>query len=355
MLIRSKSTLIMATVLLVAAATLGTGLLLFKQHTETTDDAYVAADFTLVAPKVAGLVEEVRVADNEVVSKGQILLILDDRDYRAALASAQADVDAARAEITDLDAQILRQPSLVAQAAAAMHADAAAMAFANANAVRYAKLSTDGSGTVQENQRATSQLGEAQAARERDAAMLESARLQLGVLKAGRAKAQATLAKTESQRDQAQLNLSYTVVRTPIDGIVGRRSVRPGSYYNAGVPMLAVVPAQEAFVIANFQENQLEHIRLNQPTLIAVDGYPRLGLHGHVDSLAPATDVAFAPIQPDNATGNFTKVVQRIPIKIVIDRGQPDTALLRVGMSVIPTIDVSGRMSSQADLARTHE
>jgi membrane fusion protein (multidrug efflux system) len=320
--------------------------------TEKTQDAYVTADFTMVAPKIAGLVDRVLVEDNQAVKKGDILVMIDDRDYRAALASANADVASAQAATLELDAQIARQPSLVDQAAATLRSDQAAQSFARANAARYKDLSSDGSGTLQESEQASSALRQAQAACEKDFAALQSASLQLGVLKAQRQAAGAALQKAMAARDQAQLNLSYTVVRAPIAGFVGRRSVRPGSYLDIGSATLAVVPTDQAYILANFQESQLRNLRLHQPVSVTVDTFPGLILRGQVDSLAPATDVAFAPIQPDNATGNFTKIVQRVPVKIVIDPGQDKAALLRVGMSVTPTVDVTVGGAAPLGVAR---
>jgi len=333
-------------------AALGAGLLLLagiawagysfaysRPATEGTLDAYVTSDFTLVAPKVAGLVQSVLVEDNQAVKAGQLLATLDDRDFRAALASADADVEAAEAEVANLDAEIARQPALVAQATAVVRADAAAVTFARANADRYRNLSADGSGTLHEQQQSVAQLSQGLANSERDLAAEQTIRGQLAVLQASRAKAAAALRRMAAAREQARLNLSYTAIRAPIDGFVGRRSVRAGAYVEVGSTLLAIVPIARAYVVANFQESQIGRMRLHQPATIRVDSFPDVALRGHVDSLAPATDVAFAPIQPDNATGNFTKIVQRIPVKIVLDPGQ--AKLLRVGMSVVPTVDVT--------------
>jgi membrane fusion protein (multidrug efflux system) len=338
---RSRIAVGAGVLLLAGTACAGCGYFLSDPASEKTQDAYVTADYTLVAPKVAGLVEQLFVEDNQAVKTGQLLVKIDGRDFRTALASVEADVEAAKADIANLDAEISRQPALVAQAAAAVRSDQAATAFARVNAARYRNLSTDGAGTQQENQRAVAQLSESQAAGERDAAALDSASRQLAVLQAGKAKAVAAFGRAEAARDQAQLNLSYTFVRAPIDGFVGRRSVRPGAYVNVGSTLLAVVPISQSYIVANFQESQIGKVQLRQPATITVDAFPGLKLKGHVDSLAPATDVAFAPIQPDNATGNFTKIVQRIPVKILIEPGQDRANLLRVGMSVTPTIDVN--------------
>ncbi len=303
---RSRFAIGAGVILLAGTAWAGCSFFLSNPASERTQDAYVTADYTLVAPKIPGLVEKLFVEDNQAVKAGQILVKIDDRDFRAALASAEADVEAGKADIANLDAEIARQPALVAQAAAAVRSDQAATTFARANAGRYRNLSADGSGTQQENQQAVAQLSQSQAAGERDMAALDSIRRQLAVLQAGRAKAVAALGRATAARDQARLNLSYTLVRAPIDGFVGRRSVRPGAYVNVGSALLAVVPISQSYIVANFHESQVGRMRLRQPATITVDTFPGLKLKGHVDSLAPATDVASAPIQPDNATGNFT-------------------------------------------------
>ena len=343
-----------AGVLLLAGTALACWRFAFADPTaEKTEDAYVAADYTLVAPRVSGLVDKVLVEDNQAVQAGQALIRLDDRDFRTTLRSAEADVSAAKAEVASLDAAIRKQPAEVAEAAASFRADQAAAEFARSNAARYRNLSTDGAGTQQESQQASTRLTQSLAGSERDAAALSAARLQLDVLQASRTKALAALGHAAAVRDQARLNLSYTVLTAPMAGFVGRRSVRPGSYVTVGSALLAVVPSAQAYVVANFQESQVRRMRLRQPTLLTIDSFPGVKLRGHVDSLAPATDVAFAPIQPDNATGNFTKIVQRVPVKIVIEPGQPVAKLIRVGMSVVPTVDTTAPGDAPLGVARS--
>ncbi|USI71560.1 HlyD family secretion protein [Sphingomonas morindae] len=291
------------------------------------------------------------VDDNQPVTAGQLLARIDDRDYRAALASAQADVTVAEADIANFDAEIARHPALVAQAEATLRADGAAATFAQANAVRYRNLSTGGAGTTQERQQADSTLAEKLAATDHDRSALAAVRQQIGVLEAGRAKAVGARARAQAALDQAKLNLSYSEIRAPVDGIVGQRTVRVGAFVAAGTPLLAVVPLAKVYVVANFQENQLADMRLGQPSTIRVDSLPGLTLKAHVDSLAPVTGLALAPIAPDNATGNFTKVVQRLPVKLTIDPGQPEAARLHVGLSVVPTVDVTAK--GGAALSRT--
>lgn len=303
-------------------------------NTESTNDAYVQADFTLVAPRVPGQIAEVLVDDNQSVKAGQLLVRIDDRDYKAALMSAEADVAAAKASVANYDAEIARQPSFVAQARAMLKSDDAAIAFARDNAARYQDLSQTGAGTAQEQQRASSALAEQLARQAHDQAALESTEQSLNVLNTQRDKAVGALARAGAALEQARLNLSYTEIRSPIDGKVGRRSARVGAYVTPGAPMLAIVPLSEAYVVANFQENQITRMRPGEAVRIKVDSLPGVLIQGRIDSLAPATGVSFAPIAPDNATGNFTKIVQRVPIKISIDKGQEAASALSVGLSV---------------------
>jgi membrane fusion protein (multidrug efflux system) len=199
---------------------------------------------------------------------------------------------------------------------------------------------------MEEQQHAVTALDEQQAGQDRDRAALLAAQQELDILRAGRDKALGALARAQAALDQAKLNLSYTVIRAPIDGMVCQRSIRVGAIVGAGTPLLAVVPLSQAYVIANFQENQLARMRPHQSVRITVDSFPGLVLKGHVDSLAPATGIAFAPIAPDDATGNFTKIVQRLPVKVTLDPRQPAAARLRVGLSVEPTVNVAGSDTS---------
>ncbi|VWB33082.1 secretion protein HlyD family protein [Burkholderia lata] len=312
---------------------------LIDSHTEATDDAYIAADFTLVAPRVAGPLVEVLVDDNQHVRAGQLLLRIDDRDFRAALTSAQADVEAARAAVANDEAEIARQPALVDQARAALRADDAAVQFSQANDARYRDLADNGAGTTQEQQRAASTLAGQLAKRAGDAAALASISQNLAVLRARRDQASGALARAEAALEQAKLNLSYTEVRAPVDGKVGRRTARVGAFVTPGAPLLAIVPLADAYVIANFQENQIGAMHPGDRVRIRVDSLPGVSIAGHVASLAPATGVSFAPIAPDNATGNFTKVVQRVPVKIAIDGPREQAAALSVGLSVEASVD----------------
>jgi len=309
---------------------------------QSTDDAYITADYTLVAPKVAGNVAEVLVEDHQAVKKGQLLARIDDRDYLVAVDMAKADLAQAEADLARLRAAIAQQGSAIERAAAAIAAGNATLKFAQANEARYRDLSSDGSATLQDRQQAESQAEAAAAQHKADVAALSSARQQVGILEAQVAQGEAQVARSKAALEAAQLRLSYTRIHAPIDGVVGQRTVRVGAYAQVGAAMLAIVPLQSAYVEANFRETQLAGMRVGQAVDIAVDMLPGTTLHGHVASLAPASSVSFSPIAPDNATGNFTKVVQRLPVKILIDPGQDASRLLKVGMSVTPTVMLEG-------------
>ena len=305
----------------------------------STDDAYVQADNTTIAPKVSGYVTEVLVGDNEPVKAGQSLARIDDRDFRVALDQAKADVAVAAAAIATKEASIEAQKSAIDGARAAIAVDAANATFADEDDKRYASLAASGYGSVQNAQAAASRSAASRAAVQRDRASLEAATRQIGVLKAELAEARATLAHDQAAERQAELNLSYTTLVSPVDGVVGARTLRVGQYVQAGTQLMAVVPVADAYIVANYKETQLADVRPGQKVEIEVDSFPERPLSGRVDSIAPASGQEFALLPPDNATGNFTKVVQRIPVKIVLDPGSPLASLLRPGMSVYPTID----------------
>jgi membrane fusion protein (multidrug efflux system) len=305
----------------------------------STDDAYVQADNTTIAPKVSGYIGAVLVGDNERVKAGQVLARIDDRDFRVALAQATADVATAKAVVATKQAALDAQQSVIEAARATISVDQADQTFAQQDDKRYSTLATTGYGSVQNAQQAAARTAAAHAAIARDTAALATAVRQLDVLKGELAQAQAALARDAALRDQAELNLSYTTVVSPVDGVVGNRTLRVGQYVQAGAQLMAVVPLQAAYIVANYKETQLTDVRPGQAVAIAVDMFPDLTFRGHVDSLAPASGQEFALLPPDNATGNFTKVVQRIPVKIVLDENGQRAGLLRPGMSVYPRID----------------
>lgn len=316
--------------------------LLGNDHRQSTNDAYVSADYTVVAPKVAGFIKQVLVEDNQQVQAGQLLATLDDRDYQAALDAAQAQLLVARAQSADARATLERQAALIAQAEAAVKAAQAEAAFADHEVTRYSRLAEQGAGTVQNAQQARSGVDQARARLSNAQAALLATRKQVDILQAQVASADGQLKRAEAGLEKANLDLSYTRIVAPVDGMVGERALRVGAYVNPGARLLSVVPLSRAYVVGNFQETQLTHVQPGQAVNISVDTFSGETLRGHVESIAPATGVTFAAVKPDNATGNFTKVVQRIPVKIVFDADQPLLERLRVGMSVEATIDTRG-------------
>ena len=305
---------------------------------ETTDDAYVKADYTTIAPKVAGYIDAVLVQDNQRVTTGQVLARIDDRDFRSALAQANAEVDAAAAAVRNLDAQIVLQQSLIEQADATVEVSQSALTFADADAERYRDLVKTGSGTVQRAQQTESSRGQAAAQLQRDKAGQLAAQKKISVLTTEREQAKAQLDRSKALANQAELNLGYTTIRAPVDGTVGACSLRLGQFVSAGTQLMAVVPLQATYIVANFKETQLTFMRDGQPVAVRIDSFPNLRLKGHVDSVSPASGLEFALLPPDNATGNFTKIVQRIPVKITLDDANM-VGLLRAGMSVEPTVN----------------
>jgi membrane fusion protein (multidrug efflux system) len=312
--------------------------IIFRPHPDVrTNDAYVMVHYATIAPRISGRVVTVPVDDNDVVKKGQVLATLDPRDNEAALASAEAAVARDRSQLNEISATVSRQPSIIEEQQAAVASARARLAFAQADARRYGNLATTGAGSIQEHQQADTTLQQGQASLDGAEASLDAARRQLDVLKAREAAAEAAVKADEARLEQARLNLSYTRIRAPIDGMVGERSVQVGNYVGPGTTLMTVVPLDQVYIEANYLEVDLRHVRGGQPVTIHLDAYD-IDLKGKVDSVPPASGAAFAPIAPNNATGNFTKIVQRLPVKIVVTPGQPLAKLLRVGLSVETTI-----------------
>ena len=275
-----------------------------------TDDADLQADNVIISPKVSGYLSQVLVQDNQPVHAGQVLARIDDRDYRTAQAVAQANVDAERAAIDTLTQQIERQRLTVVEAHATVDADQAALTFAGQDYQRYTSLSKIGASTTQDAQRATSEIQERRAALARDDAATGADEKQVDVLGAQLKEAQALLMQRQADLHQAELNVSYTTITAPEDGAVGARTLRVGQYVQAGTQLMAIVPLQAVYVVANYKETQLTDVHAGQPVTIDIDTFPGDIVHGAVNSVAPASGQEFALLPPDNATGNFTKIVQ---------------------------------------------
>jgi membrane fusion protein (multidrug efflux system) len=344
-----RATLALAAALGVAgAADFGHYYLTTGRYLETTDDAYVRADSTIIAPKVSGYIAQVLVADNEPVNAGQLLARIGDRDFRTALNQAKADVAASEAAVKNLNAQIELQQPVIQQQAAEVDAADANLKFAREEHTRYDALMKSGAGTVQRAQQTDAALRAQTAQLQQGKAGLLAANKKIEVLETERAKAVAQLDHARAVEAQAELNLSYTHITAPVDGTVGARTLRVGQFVQAGTQLMAVVPLDAVYVVANFKETQLTHVRDGQPVELTVDSFHNTTLKGHVDSLSPASGLEFALLPPDNATGNFTKIVQRVPVKIVLD-GQSLKGLLRPGMSAVPTVNTRAAVVAERE------
>ncbi len=309
------------------------------QFIETTNDAYIQADSTMVSPKVSGYIAKLLVNDNQTVKAGQTLARIDARDFRAAFDAATASVAAAAASVANLDAQITAQDSVIGQADASVAAATAALGLSRRDDVRRRKMAQVGYGSTEQADTASTDVAEQSASLERLKAAALTARQQVKVLTAQRQLAQAQQAGAEAAHRQAELNLGYTDIVAPVDGTVGARTVRVGQYVQAGTQLMALVPLRQVYVIANFKETQLTDVVPGQPARIQVDTFPGDDIIGWVDTLAPASGLEFSLLPPDNATGNFTKIVQRIPVKIVFPSDHALAGKLRPGMSVSASID----------------
>ncbi len=333
-----------------ATADFGYGYLTTGRYLETTDDAYVKADSTIISPKVSGYISQVLVGDNEKVEAGQLLARIDDRDFKTALNQAHADVAASEAAVSNLNAQIELQEPLIEQQAAEVDAAEANLKFAQEERARYDDLMKSGAGTVQRAQQTDAALREKTAQLQHGKSGLIAAKKKIEVLATERAKAVAQLDHARAVEAQATLNLSYTQIVAPVAGTVGARSLRVGQFVQAGTQLMAVVPLDAVYVVANFKETQLTHVRNGQPVEIVIDSFHSTRLKGHVDSLSPASGLEFALLPPDNATGNFTKIVQRVPVKIALDDHNLK-GLLRPGMSAEPTINTRATVLAEHEAA----
>jgi membrane fusion protein, multidrug efflux system len=300
---------------------------------------------------VSGYIAKVLVSDNQTVKAGQVLARIDDRDFRTALDQARADVVAAEAAVGNLDAQIALQQPVIAQQTAGVAAADAGLSFARQEQARSDGLMKTGSGTIQRAQQTDAALREKTAQLQHGQSALLAAQKKVDVLTTERSKAVAQVDRAQAVERQMALNLSYTTITAPIDGTVGARTLRVGQYVTTGTQLMAVVPLDAVYVVANFKETQLTHVRAGQPVDVRIDSFHGVRLKGHVDSLSPASGLEFALLPPDNATGNFTKIVQRVPVKIVLDDHHL-AGLLRPGMSAEPTVNTKSAAVAARGLGR---
>ena len=310
---------------------------LHARHFESTDDAFIDARTVTVAPQVTGSIVNVPVTDNEVVPAGGVLIEIDQRDFLNNLAQANAQVDQAAAAIANLDAQIDAQQARIDAAKKQVDQAQAALTFSREEAARAQDLVSRGAGTVQQAQQTSSDQ------RQKEAALLSAqanevvAEKQIEILSAQRKSAQAQLEAANATRDQAQVNLDRTRIMASETGRVTKLSAALGNLAQPGQALMMFVPTT-VWVTANFKETQLDRMRPGQPVDISVDAYPGRVFRGHVDSIQAGSGAAFSLLPPENATGNYVKVVQRVPVKIVFD-GDPGV-YLGPGMSVVPSVRV---------------
>ncbi len=318
---------------------------------ETTNDAYVGGNVTTISPHVAGFVERVGVADNERVHAGQILVQLDRRDFAAALNRARAVVAQRAAALAGLDAKRALQQSAIRQAVADLAMKTAHAAFAAEDARRYLSLAETSAGSRQNAEKTRAADQEARSAVLSAQAGLEAARQQFDVLDADIIEARAAVAEAESEVETARLNLGYTEIRSPVDGFVGNRAAQVGAYVPEGGYLISVIPANGLWVDANFKEDQLGAIVAGQPAEVIADVTPGHGFRGHVLSVSPGTGAIFSVIPPQNATGNFTKIVQRVPVRIALEAADGSLGTLRPGLSTAVSVDTRADRNSVTEAA----
>ena len=321
----------------IIVAALLAGWWLHARNYESTDDAFIDSRTVQISAQVAAAIVDVPVTDNQLVDAGAELVRLDDRDYVAQRDQAQAQVKQAQASVDNLAAQIEAQQAKVDQAHKQVVQALAALTFARQQADRYRQLANKGSGTVEQAQQYESSLQQSDAGLAAAQANATAVEKQIGVLQAQRELAFGQLAQARATLEQAQANLSRTIITAPVAGRVTKLTAAKGGYAAVGQALMMFVP-REVWVTANFKETQLDFMRPGQPVDIAIDAYPGRRFAGHVDSVQSGSGTAFSLLPAENATGNYVKIVQRVPVKITFDK-IPDV-LLGPGMSVVPTVKV---------------
>jgi membrane fusion protein (multidrug efflux system) len=306
---------------------------------QTTNDAYVKAETTQLSSRVAGEVFTVAVLDFQHIKAGELLVQIDPADYRAQVDQAEAGVAAAQAALDNLANQVELQYATIAQAEAQRASAEAHEVETSEEKDRQETLSKTDAGTHQKLEQAVANYARAQADVRASRAVIAAQRHQLEVLSGTKKQRAADLDAANATLAAAKLKLGYTRIVAPFDGVTGERQVQPGDYVNIGTNLIEVVPLPNVYVIANYKETQLTHVKPGQPVDVTVDSFPGEHLHGRVERIAPASGSQFALLPPDNATGNFTKVVQRIPVRIQFDQGQPSLDRLLAGMSVVTRIN----------------
>jgi membrane fusion protein (multidrug efflux system) len=329
---------VLAAFAFIALATLRWDAWVGNATVQTTNDAYVRAEMTRLSSRVAGEILTVAANDFQRVKAGDLLIQIDPADYQAQVAQAEASVAAAQAALDNLSNQVELQYATIAQAEAQQVSAAAQEVEAKQEQERQQSLSQTESGTRQKFEQATAAYAKAQADVRASRAVIAAQKHQMEVLAGTKKQRAADVLGAQAALASAKLKLGYTKIVAPFDGVVGERQVQPGDYVNIGSNLINVVPLPNVYVIANYKETQLTRVKPGQPVDITVDSFPNEKLHGRVERVSPASGSQFALLPPDNATGNFTKVVQRVPVRIEIDKNQPLLARLLPGMSVVTNI-----------------
>ncbi len=348
---RKPVLLVIGAAALVGAGSYGWNWYSNGRFLEETDNATVRSDVVTVAPKVPGYVAQLPVTDNQRVSRGDVLMVIDTADYRASVAKADAALQASRASVTVVDRQMALARSQVHEAEAALESAQADLTRTSEDLARYETLNKRQFASTQTYQAAQADHRKAEAAVRQAKAAVETSMGQLDLLAAERAQAEATVAQSEAALEEARIALDNTRVIAATDGVIGNLGVEAGQYIAAGRQAMSLVPVDEVYVVANFKETQLEHMTAGQAVDIHVDAYPDRTFAGVVDSVSPGSGAVFSLLPPDNATGNYTKIVQRVPVKIRLVDGTPTDALLVPGMSVIASVDTRTGHGTGSDMA----
>jgi membrane fusion protein, multidrug efflux system len=309
---------------------------------QSTDDAYVQSDISVISPKVEGYLKEVRVGDNQEVAEGAVLFVIDDRDFAAKVAQAEAAVATEEAMVETYGGRLDLQRAMIEEAQATLESAVADLSRAQQDYKRYGALMSSDFASRQRFEQAQADARKAEAAVSRSRAALTAAQNQLAVLRSQRHEEEARRQQARATLRLARNDLDNTVIRAPVSGVAGNRAGQVGQYVKAGTQLLSLVPLPHVYVTANFKETQLTRMRLGQQAEVSVDAYPDLTIDGRVESFAPASGAQFSLLPPDNATGNFTKIVQRVPVRIALPANGPLAGLLRPGLSVTVTIDTRG-------------
>lgn len=345
---RKPVLIVLAVVLLVFAAAGGWYWWTDWRFLQSTDDAYIQSDVTLISPKVEGYIKEVLVRDNEPVTAGQVLFTIENRDFAAKVAQAEAALATQEASVATYASRLKLQQAMIDQAAANVRSAEADLDRAQLDYKRYAALVTSDYASRQKYESTQADSRKAEAALGKARAALAAEQNQLSVLDSQKREEEAKLLQARATLQLAKNDLDNTIIRAPVAGIAGNRAGQIGQYVKAGTQLLSLVPLPQIYVTANFKETQLTRMRPGQPAQISVDAYPDQPLQGRVESFAPGSGAEFSLLPPDNATGNFTKIVQRVPVRIAVPADTPIARLLRPGLSVTVTVDTRREGAAEA-------